>query len=112
MEEIREFLMSRSGEALPETVVQLLNDVAKRTTELHDRGLARLIECADPTLAALIAQDPRTRKYCMRAGDRHLVVAASLETAFRRALRDVGYLLADGNARVVKERGAKPEPGG
>ena len=110
MEEIREFLVSRSGEALPETVVQLLNDVAKRTSELHDRGLARLIECADPTLAALIAQDPRTRKYCMRAGDKHLVVAAASETAFRRALRDVGYLLGDGNDRVAKDRGGSPGP--
>ena len=102
MEEIREFLVSRSGEALPETVVHLLKDVAERTTELHDRGLARLIECADPTLAALIAQDPRTRKHCMRAGDKHLVVAASSETAFRRALREVGYLLAAGNDRPAK----------
>jgi hypothetical protein len=69
---------------------RLLDDVVERTIKVHDRGLARLIECADPALAALIAGDTRTRKHCMRAGERHLVVPASSETAFRRALRDSG----------------------
>ena len=108
VEEIREFLLARSGEPIPETVVRLLNDVAARTTKLHDRGLARLIECADPALAALIANDTRTRKLCMRAGEKHLVVAASSESAFRRALRDVGYLLAAGGNPSEKRKSANP----
>ncbi|MEW6731530.1 MAG: hypothetical protein AB1489_09400, partial [Acidobacteriota bacterium] len=37
---------------------------------LNDRGQARLIECANPALATLIASDHRTRKFCMLAGDR------------------------------------------
>ena len=86
--EIREFLAARSGAALPDTVARLLEDVADRSAKVHDRGLARLIECADPALAALIANDTRTRKHCMRAGERHLVVPASSEAAFRRALRE------------------------
>jgi hypothetical protein len=102
MDEIREFLAARSGEALPGTVARLLDDVAERTTKVHDRGLARLVECADAALAALIANDTRTRKHCMLAGDRHLVVAASSEAAFRRALRDAGYLLAAGNQRPAR----------
>ena len=110
VEEIRAFLGARSGAALPDTVARLLDDVAERTTKVHDRGLARLIECADPALAALIAGDTRTRKHCMRAGERHLVVPASSETAFRRALRDSGYLLAAGGGRPPKERNASPQP--
>jgi hypothetical protein len=110
VEEIRAFLGARSGAALPGTVTRLLDDVSERTTKVHDRGLARLIECADPALAALIAGDTRTRKYCMRAGERHLVVPASSETAFRRALRDSGYLLAAGGGRPPKERNASPQP--
>jgi hypothetical protein len=107
VEEIREFLAARSGAAIPDTVARLLEDVAERTTKVHDRGLARLIECADPALAALIANDTRTRKHCMRAGERHLVVAASAEAAFRRALRDAGYLLSSGGTRPAKA--ARPD---
>jgi hypothetical protein len=98
VEEIREFLSARSGVSLPDTVVRLLEDVAERSARVYDRGLARLIECAEPALAALIANDTRTRKLCMRAGERHLVVPAASEAAFRRALREVGYLLALGQA--------------
>ena len=42
----------------------------------------------------------------MRAGERHLVVAASSDAAFRRALRELGYLLAAGAARATKGRRA------
>ena len=102
--EIREFLAARSGAPIPGTVVRLLDDVADRSAKVHDRGLGRLIECADPALAALIANDSRTRKHCMRAGERHLVVPASSEVAFRRTLREVGYLLSAGEARPAKNR--------
>ncbi len=109
IEEIREFLAARGGPALPETVVRLLDDVAERTTKFQDRGLARLIECADATLAATIANDARIRKHCLRAGDRHLVVAAASEAAFRRGLREAGYLLAEGKDGPPRRRGAKAE---
>jgi hypothetical protein len=99
VEEFREFLTARSGAAIPDTVARLLDDVAERCTKVHDRGLARLIECADSALAALIANDTRTRKHCLRAGERHLVVPASSEAAFRRALREAGYLLSAGVTR-------------
>jgi hypothetical protein len=111
VEEIREFLVARSGAALPDTVARLLVDVAERTTKVHDRGLARLIECADAALAALIANDTRTRKHCMRVGERHLVVTGTSEAAFRRGLRDAGYLLADDN-RAAKNRNPDPRPAG
>ncbi|MBI3454213.1 MAG: helicase-associated domain-containing protein [Candidatus Rokubacteria bacterium] len=106
VDEIREFLSARSGAPLPDTVARLLEDVAERGARVHDRGLARLIECQDPALAALIANDARTRTHCLRAGERHLVVPASSEAAFRRALRDVGFLLASGGATVSKRRRA------
>ena len=91
--------------------MRLLEDVAERCARVHDRGLARLIECADPALAALIANDTRTRKHCMRAGERHLVVPASSEAAFRRALRDVGYLLASAGVHEAKDRRAGSDRG-
>lgn len=91
--EIREFLEARSQAPLPDTVLWFLQDAADRSAKVLDRGLARLIECADPELASLIANDSRTRKHRMRAGDRHLVAPASSEAAFRRGLREVGYVL-------------------
>ncbi|MBI5485827.1 MAG: helicase-associated domain-containing protein [Deltaproteobacteria bacterium] len=112
MTEIREFLAARSGDPIPDTVVRLLQDVAERSAKVRDRGLARLVECADAALAALIANDTRTRKYCLRAGERHLAVPASAETAFRRGLREVGYLLAAGETRGagVARAGSPDDP--
>jgi hypothetical protein len=109
VDEIREFLTARSGTAIPDTVSRLLDDVAERSTKVYDRGLARLVECADAALAALIANDTRTRKHCMRAGDRHLVVPSSSEAAFKRTLREVGYLVTSGETKVTKARRA-PAP--
>jgi hypothetical protein len=94
--EIREFLAARSGMEIPDTVAPFLDDAAERSVKLQDRGLARLIECADPALAALLANDSRIRKYCMRAGERHLAVPASSETAFKRAVKEAGYLVQVG----------------
>ncbi|MDZ7752691.1 MAG: helicase-associated domain-containing protein [Gammaproteobacteria bacterium] len=104
IDEVREFLTARSRVAIPDTVARLLDDVAARSTQIQDQGLARLVECADPALAALIADDSRTRKHCMLAGERHLVVPASSEAAFKRTLRDVGYLVASGGVKVAKPR--------
>jgi hypothetical protein len=91
--EIPEFLVARSGAEIPDTVARLLDDAAERSAKLLDRGTARMIECVDPALAALLANDSRIRKYCIRAGDRHLAVPASSETAFRRAVKEAGYLV-------------------
>jgi hypothetical protein len=101
VEEVREFLAARNGAPLPDTVRRLLEDVGDRTAQVQDRGFARLIECADAALAALIANDTRTRKHCLRAGECHLVVPAGSETAFRRGLREVGYLVAPVSAQVA-----------
>ena len=102
--EIREFLAARSGTPIPDMVARLLEDVADRSVKVHDRGLARLIECADPALATLIANDSRTGRHCMQAGERHLVVQASSEAAFRRTLRELGYLLSAGDPRPARQR--------
>ena len=105
MAEIRAFLEARSGAPLPQTAIELLEDAAERSTRVRDRGMARLVECDEAALATLIASDPKTRKHCMRAGERHLVVPMASEAAFKRNLRDLGYLLAatGGRSERVKE---------
>ncbi len=102
VDEFRNFLIARSGTAIPDTVSRLLEDVTARSTKVRDCGLARLVECADAALATLIANDSHTRKHCMRAGERHIVVPASSETAFKRALLEGGYLLATGELLPTK----------
>jgi hypothetical protein len=87
--ELEGFLQARSG-PLPESVQAFLADLAAR---LSDRGTARLVECADAALADELAADKRLRKLCLRAGDRHLAVPAASEPAFRKALREMGYIL-------------------
>ncbi len=109
--EIREYLEARSDAPLPNTVMRLLQDSADRSTRVQDRGLARLIECDEPTLAALIANDSRTRNHCMRAGERHLVVPTSSDSAFKRNLRDVGYLLVNAESAKSRPRRVKPAKG-
>ena len=90
---LQELLQARSDQPLPETVTRFLSDMVNRTTRLQDKGAARLIECADAALATLIANDSRTKPYCLLAGDRLLAVPADAETRFRTALRKVGYSL-------------------
>jgi hypothetical protein len=104
IDEVREFLAARTSTAIPDTVTRLLDDLAERSTKVRDQGLARLVKCAEPALAALIANDSRTRKHCMLAGERHLVVPASSEAAFKRTLREVGYLVAMAEVKSAKPR--------
>ncbi len=91
--EFYDFLTQASAEALPKTVEQFFADCRSRSQSLQDQGMARLIECADATLAAQIAHDSRTKKYCQLAGERHLVVLLDDETRFRNGLRKLGYSL-------------------
>ena len=91
--ELETFLHSRTGEAPPAEVQSFLADLSTRATRLTDRGAAHLIECADAQIAAEVAGNRRLKKLCLRAGERHLVVPASSEAAFRAALRELGYAL-------------------
>ncbi|KPQ38627.1 MAG: Helicase conserved C-terminal domain [Phormidium sp. OSCR] len=93
LQEFYDFLTQASAEALPKTVEQFFADCRSRSQSLQDQGMARLIECADASLAAQIAHDSRTKKYCQMAGERHLVVLLDDETRFRNGLRKLGYSL-------------------
>ncbi|MEB3359848.1 MAG: helicase-associated domain-containing protein [Synechococcales bacterium] len=92
-DEFYDFLTQASAGNLPKTVEQFFDDCRRRGESLQDLGLARLIKCADAPLAAQIAHDSRTRKYCYLAGDCYLVVPIDQETRFRNALRKLGYSL-------------------
>ena len=85
------FLKAKSQGPLPQTIAANLAETVQRLEQLTDRGPARLLEVQDPIAAQLIANDSRLRSLCMLAGERHLVVLAENEKAFRRGLRELGY---------------------
>ena len=93
LDDLHRLLDGASQGPVPETVTRLLSDAAARGSALSDRGVVRLVECADPATATLIARDTRTAAYCRLLGDRHLAVAAEHDLAFRDALEDLGYAL-------------------
>ncbi|MCB1795892.1 MAG: helicase-associated domain-containing protein, partial [Candidatus Competibacteraceae bacterium] len=90
---LAELLVSLGGQPLPETVERFLEDMTRRARSLKTTGTARLVECADAVLATLIANDSRTKPFCLLAGERYLAVATESEARFRGALRKLGYSL-------------------
>lgn len=94
VDQFRVFLESRMSQPqLPSTLVTLLADLVARTQQVRDLGRVRLIECADPALAALIRHDRRLTTLCAPIGDRHLAVTPDDEPAFLKALQTLGYAL-------------------
>jgi hypothetical protein len=81
---------------VPATVTTLLTDVSARVRQVNDLGMRRIIECADATLATLLARDRAVSAHCTRVGDRHLMLAPGAEAKVRTALRKLGYSLEPG----------------
>ncbi|WP_083418200.1 helicase-associated domain-containing protein [Pseudofrankia sp. BMG5.36] len=93
-EELRAFLTSRAAvDELPAAVRTLFVDATGRSGQLRDLGYSKVVECADPALAALIGNDRKLRAVCQRIGDRHLAVSPEREADFRAAVRKLGYAL-------------------
>ncbi|HEX8846072.1 MAG TPA: hypothetical protein VF791_15585 [Pyrinomonadaceae bacterium] len=90
---LREFLQARDEQPLPETVEAFLQGAEHNVKRLRDRGPAVLVECADAQLAETLAQHEKTKPLCLRAGEKHLVVAATDEEKFRQVLHSLGYCL-------------------
>jgi hypothetical protein len=93
LEEFSRFLGNRCHTELPSTVTTLIDDVARRASRLRDLGMTQLVECADPVLATLIANDRRLRTLCCLVGDRHFAIPPEHGAAFRKGLRTLGYAL-------------------
>lgn len=93
LNDLRDFLTARADHELPNPVTTLLADVAARVGRLRNRGVVRLVECADAPVAMLIARDRRLRGLCQLVGDRYLAVAIDREPEFRKKLRALGYIL-------------------
>ena len=91
--ELGGFLDARAVHAVPATVHRLLADVEARAGQVRDLGTRRVLECADPSVATLLAQDRSLRGLCTRLGERHLMLDPAGEPKARAALRKLGYPL-------------------
>lgn len=87
---LRAFLTARDDQPLPEKVEGFLRSVERGGKALRERGWALLVECASEEIAARLAADGRISKLCLAAGKKHLAVHAKSETAFRKAIRELG----------------------
>ena len=88
------FLQARDSQPLPSKVESFLRDCSKKGKAMKVLAQSVLIECADPDTADLIAAHKDTARLCMRAGKQHLVVLQDRESAFRGAVRQLGYGIA------------------
>jgi Helicase conserved C-terminal domain len=97
LDDLTTFLAQRTEHELPSSLTAVINDVTRRATQLTDLGHARVIECTDDALAALITRDRALRSLCRPIGDRHLAVPLGQELKFRKALLKLGYALPGQN---------------
>jgi hypothetical protein len=88
-----DFLLACSTKPLPDTLRVLIGDAEQRAGRLADLGSVRLIECADPATATLLARDRTLRTLCQPIGDRHLAIRPDRLPEFRRRLRARGHIL-------------------
>ena len=92
-DELVVFLTDRTTHELPTAVTTLIADVTARAGRLRDLGVVRLVHCADPALATLIARDRKLQTFCQPVGERHLAVPLDREGDVRGALHALGYAL-------------------
>ena len=94
-ERIRTFLEASVEDNLPPEASNLLARVEERATALTDAGPARLIQCRDAALAAMLSTDPATAAHCSRAGERLLCVPQKKLNAFRKGLAKLDFVLPE-----------------
>ncbi|OWK36221.1 helicase-associated domain-containing protein [Fimbriiglobus ruber] len=92
VQELEEFLASRSTDDLPPTVETFLGDLRRKAGLLKDGGPARVVECADEHVAAELANDRQLKGKCLLAGGRLLVVREVDLATVRKAVRKFGYV--------------------
>ncbi|HEX4610644.1 MAG TPA: helicase-associated domain-containing protein [Urbifossiella sp.] len=92
VEELSEFLTTRTAGDVPPAVTTFLADLRRKAGLLKDGGPARLIECADVHVAAELAADRQLKGKCVPAGDRLLAVREADLAAVRKVVRRLGYV--------------------
>ncbi|WP_165066588.1 hypothetical protein [Paludisphaera rhizosphaerae] len=92
IDELEQFLTTRSNGDLPALVVQFLVDLRSKVDRLKNAGTARLIACADENVAAELAAERSLKGKCLRAGDRFVVVRDADLAAVKKAVKRLGWV--------------------
>lgn len=93
LDHMHTFLKQKGGTELPQPITVLFQDMADKASNLKSQGMAHLIEVKDATTAQFLALEHNVKKHCFLAGKHHLIVPEKSLTAFRSALRKIGYVL-------------------
>lgn len=93
LENLRDFLHTYAADDVPEPVDTFLADLARKARACKSVEEALLVELADEESAAEIANDSRTSRICLPAGNNSVVVRKKNLRAFQTALKKMGYVL-------------------
>ncbi len=89
-------LLDARSDGMPPEVDKLLKDVIRHSQQLTEIGSAKMIECDSSALAKQIATNAKTKRHCLLAGSRMLIVPEASEKGFRNGLKSLGYILGKG----------------
>lgn len=87
----RAFLAQRNRGPLPEAFVALLRQVEENSRALQIQAKALTIRVHSAEVAQAVLNDPAAGKIVRRLDERTFLIPANKETAFRNALRALGY---------------------
>ncbi len=90
---LRDFLEEHCSEPVPANVQTFLADLRDRAGRLRDRGVVRMIECAEAETALILMADAKLKTICLLAGERNLVFPTAQESTVRSRLRKLGYVV-------------------
>jgi hypothetical protein len=91
----RNFLSQNNRGELPVEVIALLEKIEADSKALRITTKSLTIQVRSAELAQQILADPKAGKIARQLDDRTLIIPASRETAFRNALREMGYGLTE-----------------
>lgn len=90
----RSFLSQNNRGELPVEVIALLEKIEADSKALRIATKSLTIQVRSAELAQQVLADPKAGKIARQLDDRTLIIPASRETAFRNALREMGYGLS------------------
>jgi len=87
----RSFLGQNNRGALPVEVIGLLDKIEADSKALRITTKSLTIQVRSAELAQQVLADPRAGKIARQLDDKTLIIPASRESAFRNAVREMGY---------------------
>ena len=91
---LADFLAAHHEGPLPDQVTSLLEEIGVNSKAFRHTGDALLIKVPSQDLVQMILEDPAVGKFARALEARTLVIPSNKEKAFRKRLKELGYLLS------------------